>query len=192
MKFERDILQMIEKDSWMMNILKATAELDLPDCWVCAGFIRNKVWNHLHDRGWEPLNDIDVVYYDPRDVTEETERKIEIQLLKAVPGAPWSVKNQARMHEVNGDEPYASTADAISKFPETATGVAVRINGEHGLQLLAPWGVKDLVTMEVRPTPHFEGKPHGYTVYEKRMQEKGWNIKWPMVKVFSRGGTVNG
>nr|WP_231593158.1 nucleotidyltransferase family protein [Rossellomorea marisflavi] len=175
----------------MIEILKVTAELDLPDCWVCAGFVRNKVWNHLHDRGWEPMNDIDVVYYDTSDTDEETEKKIELQLLKSVPHAPWSVKNQARMHEVNGDEPYVSTADAISKFPETATSVAVRLNDENALQLLAPWGIKDLVNMEVRPTPHFKETPHGYTVYEKRIQEKGWNKKWPMVKVFSRGGKVN-
>ncbi|MDR4936895.1 nucleotidyltransferase family protein [Rossellomorea marisflavi] len=191
MKTESEISQIIKNDPWMMNILQVTAELGLPDCWVCAGFVRNKVWNHLHGRGREPLNDIDVVYYDPSDTDEGTEKKIELQLLKSVPHAPWSVKNQARMHEVNGDDPYTSTADAISKFPETATSVAVRINDSQALQLLAPWGIKDLVTMEVRPTQHFQEKPDGHTVYEKRIKEKGWNKKWPMVKVFTRGGEVN-
>lgn len=43
MKTESEISQMIKHDPWMMNILKVTAELGLPDGWVCAGFVRNKV-----------------------------------------------------------------------------------------------------------------------------------------------------
>jgi len=62
---ESDLLTLIESDTWMMDILSCVEQLQLPDCWVCAGFIRSKVWDYLHDFNERtPLGDIDVIYFD--------------------------------------------------------------------------------------------------------------------------------
>ena len=40
---EQDIVEIISKDKWMMNVIELAAKLELPDWWICAGFIRAKV-----------------------------------------------------------------------------------------------------------------------------------------------------
>ncbi|MBF3222218.1 hypothetical protein HKW74_22440, partial [Pseudomonas aeruginosa] len=93
--------------------------------------------------------------------------------------APWSVKNQARMHLRNGDRPYRDCADALCHWAETCTAVALRLVGER-LELLAPLGVDDLLALKVRPTAHFAGKPE---VYRRRLREKNWTARWPLLDI---------
>ncbi|EHL78823.1 hypothetical protein HMPREF1015_02191 [Bacillus smithii 7_3_47FAA] len=40
---EKEIIQLIKEDEWMMDILRAVKSLYLPDWWVCAGFVRSKI-----------------------------------------------------------------------------------------------------------------------------------------------------
>lgn len=62
----------------MMDILKTVQKLELPDAWVCAGFILSKIWDTLHDFSVRTkLNDIEVIYYDPSNIEEEQEKKYE-------------------------------------------------------------------------------------------------------------------
>src|SRR5690625_2084109 len=100
MKTEADIKRVIGEDVWMMNILHTAKSLHLPDWWVCAGFVRSKIWDTLHEyQERTPLPDIDVIYYDTTDISETREKKLEAQLKASDPTIPWSVKNQARMHD---------------------------------------------------------------------------------------------
>ncbi|HHP0981978.1 TPA: nucleotidyltransferase family protein, partial [Bacillus anthracis] len=46
---EQDIVRLIENDEWMMNVLQIAKSLELPDWWICAGFIRSKIWDTLHN-----------------------------------------------------------------------------------------------------------------------------------------------
>jgi hypothetical protein len=32
----------------MMDIIKSAKSLNLPDWWICAGFVRSKIWYTLH------------------------------------------------------------------------------------------------------------------------------------------------
>jgi hypothetical protein len=130
----------------VVAILASVAELDLPDCWVGAGLIRNAVWDAVsHNASPQLPSDIDVVYFDRRDAALERDRVLEILLLAAHPGPIWSVKNQARMHERAGEAPYFDTADAISRWPETCTAVAARLVRGR-IEILAPWGLTDLLS----------------------------------------------
>ena len=57
-----------------------------------------------------------------------------------LPTIPWSVKNQARMHIANNIPPYSSAVDAISKFPETATALGVKLDDENNVEINStPW-----------------------------------------------------
>ncbi|MGI9503863.1 MAG: nucleotidyltransferase family protein, partial [Geminicoccaceae bacterium] len=54
------LTDLIHADPAMMTALAAVRSLALKDGWITAGFVRNRVWDHLH--GFPkptPLNDID-------------------------------------------------------------------------------------------------------------------------------------
>lgn len=166
----------------MMRALDAVAASGLPDCWIAAGFVRNRVWDMLHGYGRPtPLDDVDVPFFDPACPDEAIEKRHEGALAQRCPGVRWSVKNQARMHRRNGDRAYRSTADAMCHWCETPTAVAVRLSREGGLELLAPLGIADLVGLVVRATPH--ARAHKLSVYRERMVRKNWRALWPRLRV---------
>jgi uncharacterized protein len=177
MRSPLEIAKFLECQTLILSILKQVEALLIEDCWVGAGLIRNAIWSHLHGRPVAPLldSDVDVVYWDPSDTNPERDVAIEKQLLKEYAGIPWSVHNQARMHERNGDAPYRNTEDAIRCWPETATAIAARLSGT-GVAVLAPHGVQDLVNLIVRPTPAFAQKQ---SIHSARISSKDWARRWP-------------
>lgn len=182
---EQDIIQLVKEDRWMMDILQTAKQLQLSDWWVCAGFVRSKIWDTLH--GFEertPFPDIDVVYFDAKNIDESEEKKYEQQLLHMSPNVPWSVKNEARMHIISNMPPFSSSVDAISKFPETATALGLKLNEQDEIVLAAPWGVQDVINLEIRPTPYYETTKEYANIYEERVSKKKWKEKWSKVKVF--------
>ena len=155
--------------------------LRLPDCWIGAGFVRNAVWDHLHGRPPAPPDgDVDVIWHDPRQADPAEDRKHEAALRAAEPSIIWSVKNQARMHARNGDAPYASATDAMRCWPETATAVAVRRTREDGCEVAAPFGLDDLLSLTLRPTPRFAGEKR--PIYAERLRTKRWIAAWPLLR----------
>jgi uncharacterized protein len=183
-KNEKDIISLIQEDKWMMKILKTAKLLELPDWWICAGFVRSKIWDVLHDfRDRTPLLDIDVIYYDPTNINEATEKELEEKLKSLIPDIPWSVKNQARMHAINKIPPYTSSVDAISKFPETATALGVKMDERYNVVLAAPCGIYDVINLEVKPTPYFMETKERMQIYEERIRKKNWKAIWKRIKV---------
>lgn len=180
---KEDVIKLIQSDENMMKIIHTAGILELPDWWICAGFLRSKIWDTLHgfkERTITP--DVDVIYFDPANIDEEYEKKLEKKLKSLMPETPWSVKNQARMHVVNQIPPYTSSEDAISKFPETATALGVKLDRESRLVLTAPCGLEDVLRMELKPTPFFTETRERAAIYEERLIKKNWTAKWPMVK----------
>ncbi len=53
------IQSLIQSDPERLNVLRAVASLDLPDCYVAAGFVRNMVWDYLRSSEHTLPNDID-------------------------------------------------------------------------------------------------------------------------------------
>ncbi|MEK3688481.1 nucleotidyltransferase family protein [Paenibacillus sp. FSL R10-2736] len=183
---EADILRRVREDDWMMDILKAAGTLQLPDWWVCAGFVRSKIWDVQHGfTERTPLADIDVIYYDPGDLREGVEKSWEAQLKSRYPGIPWSVKNQARMHTVNNLPPYHSSTDGMSKFPETATALGLSLDGNGEVILAAPHGISDVIQLVLRPSPYFATHPHLLPIYEKRIAGKNWQSIWSGLRSLS-------
>ncbi|NBC72090.1 nucleotidyltransferase family protein [Paenibacillus sacheonensis] len=174
----------------MMDVLRAARSLELPDWWVCAGFVRSKLWDVLHGFAERtPLPDVDVVYFDPGCLDEAAEKEWERELRVSMPDVPWSVKNEARMHAVNGYPPYASTVDAISKFPETVAALGLSLNADGEVLLAAPCGIGDVIAMTVRPTPFFRGHPALEDVYLARIAKKNWQRIWPRVRILAYDAT---
>lgn len=162
--------------------MRALADQKLPDAWIAAGAIRNAVWDHLHGYAHAtPLNDVDVIWYDPAQANCSRDRVLEAALARRLPGVAWSVKNQARMHIRNGDLPYTNCADAMRYWPETATAVAARLAGGGDIELCAPFGLGDLVLLVVRATPYFA--QHRREAARHRWQRKNWTGTWPNLKI---------
>lgn len=175
-----DIAALCRDDPGMRAALEAVAAHGPPDAWIGAGFLRNAVWDVLHGRQPDVagLADLDVVFHDAANPDPAVDAAWEARL-RGVLALPWSVTNQARMHGRNGHAPFTGVADAITHWPETATAVAVRMEGGE-LRLLAPHGWGDLLGMVVRPTHAFAERPE---VVAQRMEKKGWLKRWPRLTV---------
>lgn len=177
-----DIANLLEVHPDLHRILGLVEGLGLPDAWIGAGFVRNAVWDALHGRVPDPSHsgDVDVVFFDPENASQERDIALERRLRSLDPQVSWSVKNQARMHLRNGDRPYRDTKDGIAHWPETATAIAARLS-RGKVEVIAPLGVDDLLGLVLRPTPAFRLK---MDVYRERLAAKAWLSRWPKLTVF--------
>jgi hypothetical protein len=178
MDYKDELIDIIANDEHIIETLDIVKNLKLNDCWIGAGFIRNKVWDTLHKIKTTKLNDIDVVFFDETNLSEKVEKEIEQKLTKINPKVKWSVKNQARMHFRNNHLKYINTENAISYWPETATAIAVKLNSNNKIEILAPYGLNDLFDLIVKPTPNFD-----LIVFQKRVNEKQWIKQWKNLKL---------
>jgi hypothetical protein len=179
MLLEKRFKEYIQEDENVIRDLELVRDLCLPDCYIAAGYIRSIVWDRLHgfaNRG--KYNDIDVVFYDAQDTSENRDYAIESQLIAKTGNNKWSVKNQARMHVKNGNSPYTSTENAIAHWPETVTAIGARLDSNH-IEILAPYGLEDLFQMTVRRAPLFQSKEY----YLSRIENKNWTSQWPRLRI---------
>ena len=173
------IIEWIEKDAFRMETLKVASMLSLPDWCLAAGFVRNMVWDQLHEFN-EPtlLTDVDLIYFDPHNIDPDNDLQYERQLKKAC-DLPWSVKNQARMHVRNDDLQYASTSDAMSYWVEVETAIGARLNADGKIIIIAPFGVTTLfdkcITINEKRIKRAE--------FKNRINEKCWLKIWPDLRV---------
>ncbi|MAZ40798.1 hypothetical protein CL654_01635 [bacterium] len=179
---EKDILNLIREDKWMMDVLHIAEKLNLPNWVIGAGFVRNKVWDYLHGYNKKEVNtpDIDLVYYDPDGNDEKADEELSQKLIRET-NIQWEVVNEVYAHVWNKIPPYSSVEDAISQWPETATGIGVRLeNGD--LKLIAPHGIEDLVDLVVRISPKFPN-PNAVEIVKERVRTKKWKAKWSKLTV---------
>ena len=174
------VAHIIAQDPVAMKQLRAVRALALPDWCIAAGFVRNRVWDHLH--GITPARqpvDIDVLYFDAADLSKDHEIEHEKRLDGLLPSLPWQVRNQARMHVPKNLPPHRDTSDAMTYWLETVTAVGVRLEADDSLTVVAPLGTEDLLGLCCRPTVF------GHTQrddYEKRIASKRWRELWPKVR----------
>ncbi|MBU1438587.1 MAG: nucleotidyltransferase family protein [Gammaproteobacteria bacterium] len=181
MEQETTIKQWLSEDSLRMQALVIAARCNLPDWCLAAGFVRNLVWDKVHQSATsQPLNDIDLIYFNPSDISEQRDRLIE-QQLHSISKLPWSVKNQARMHLRNNDNPYNSTLDAMSYWVEIETAVGARLDEYGNLVLVSPFGLNALFEGTVSLNP----KRPKLMDFNRRITDKKWLEIWPALKVNS-------
>lgn len=177
---EKFIVGLIENNHAIHNILTILRD-ENQNLYLGGGLIRNMIWDFLHNyNDPTPIDDVDIIYYDSKNIDKAFDKKIEENLSSKKPNALWSVKNQCRMHTINDDAPYSSLQDAVSKFPETSSAIIVRYKNDNTYEFVAPFGYDDLFRLIVKPTPHFMGK---LDKYKERMDKKNWNQTWEKVDV---------
>ena len=187
MERAEELTELLLASSWLQHLLRIVAALSLPDCWIGAGAVRDLVWDMRFGSGFDPdrIADVDVVFFDPLDLSARLEHDIERRLRDQEPSVDWDVKNQARVHlwyEARFGqpaEPLTSTTDGVATWPETATAVAVRLREDGALDVAAPFGLDDLLdgvwrANFVRVTE---------AEYRARLERKQPHVRWPGVVV---------
>ena len=173
---------------WCMQALHAVAQLGLPHCCIGAGAVRALVWDALHGHVQASVpGDIDVAYFDADDLQPRREVELRQRLEALVPGVPWDVCNQARVHLWFADyfgyavPPLLSLDDAIASWPEFATAVGLSLQHDGSIGILAPHGLDDLFNMVVRRNPariSLDG-------YAQRLVSKDFAARWPRVTIIA-------
>lgn len=178
---ESDITELLEKDEWRMDVLRAAEALNLPDWWIGAGFLRNAVWDAIVGNDSPPTRDVDLVYFDSMNTKPEIDWEYDEKMKTEYPFAEWEIRNQARMHYVNGFDPYTSAADGIAHWVETATCVAVKLE-DSKLKYLFCHGTDDLFGLVARPVSQFKTEEL-MPLFYARIEKKQWREKWPNLKI---------
>ncbi|CAG9295968.1 nucleotidyltransferase family protein [Celerinatantimonas diazotrophica] len=173
------IVDLIKQDPVRVEALKCVSQLALPQCYVAAGFVRNLVWDTLHYyKVSTPLNDVDVIYFDPTERPPNAYLKYEAQLKEHMPQFNWQVRNQAKMHVRNGDEPYQSSLDAMSYWPEKETAIAIRQTELNQYECIAAFELESLFNYCITYNPKRLRE-----TFENRVNSKGWLTIWPSLRV---------
>jgi uncharacterized protein len=171
----------LKADPWSMEVMAVVRDLGLPDWAIGAGFVRSLIWDKLSNKtDRTALPDLDVIYFDPADVSKKAERCARKRLNERIPGLNWSVKNQARMHLRNADQAYLDTNDALRFWLETPTAVAARLEKGGEVTVLAPLGLDDLFDFVVRPT---DAGIRKIDQYRERVRIKSWSNNWPQLSI---------
>jgi hypothetical protein len=192
----RSLQRLVTSSSWFMDVLSAVRDSGLPDALVGAGALRDLVWGELHG-SFVPgdVKDVDVAYFDPSDLGPERDVRAEEALRRLLPGVPWEAKNQAAVHTWYarrfGGVPYApvrSACEAVSRWPETATSVAVRLDAGGRLRVCAPVGLADLLDGVWRRNPRQVSLEESV----RRLRKHRVAERWPRVRVIHPGAQSDG
>jgi hypothetical protein len=178
--------EILRSTPWLMEALAAAREVDAPDWLIGAEAIRTAVWDRLHGFGHaSELADIDLAFFDPADLSPERDRAVEEALRTRLPQVPWDAKNQAAVHlwypakfgyEV---EPLGSSAEGVATWPDTAACVAVRLERDDRLEVVAPYGLDDLLGL----VQHRNPARVSVEEYERRLESKRIRERWPRVRI---------
>jgi uncharacterized protein len=161
-------------------LLDRWSAIALPDAWLSGSLPAQIYWNaHFGFPSDHGLADIDLIYHDLADLSESSERVAEDRVRGSFPDVSLKIdaKNQARVHlwymERFGRSipPYRSIAHALSTFP-TTSAVAVR-PASDGLELLAPFGLDDLLSGTVRANKAQITR----SIYDAKLDR--WRRYWP-------------
>ncbi len=165
----------------LSGIMKAWPQLALPDCWLSGSAIAQARWNEAFGLpATHGIADVDLVYFDASDLSEKAEDEHAVRIARIFPDMPVRIdlKNQARVHlwyEARFDyaiEPYRSAAQAIATFPTTSAAIGVRPSAS-GIDMIAPFGLADLLAPVVRPNR----AQITQAIYETKLAR--WKSLWP-------------
>lgn len=166
-------------------ILRALAELILPDAWLVSGCLVQSVWNGMtgRDPGYG-ISDYDVFYFDP-DTSWEAEDAVIRALEARLAGLSVRIetRNQARVHLWYPDKhglpypPLKCATEGIDRFLTANTMVGIRQSGT-GYEVYAPNGFDDIAQLIVRPNP---GPNFSRTNYAAKAAK--WKRLWPEITI---------
>ena len=93
--------------------------------------------------------------------------------------------NQAYVHTwytlENGQPilPYSSLYDALATWPETATAIAVRLLDNNELEIISPFGLRDLFELKLR----WNDRLVSHDVFMQRVRSKRFLQRWSQLQL---------
>ena len=146
----------------LMAILRGIREVALPDGWLMAGCIYQSIWNELSGRPPHTgIKDYDIGYFDAADRSYEGEdraiRRVAAGAERAGLKLNLEVRNQARVHLWFEERfgfavaPLTSTIEATTRYASATHAIAVRLGADDRLEIAAPYGLRDIFAMHLRP-----------------------------------------
>jgi len=168
------------------DIPQILTELDkIPNAWLGAGAIFQNVWNIMHGYDFNTyIKDIDILYWDDKDLSWESENNYMQSLSQACSNTtiPFDVKNIARIHlwyEERFGIPkteYFSVQESISTWPVIGACMAMRMK-DGVLEFIAPYGFQDMFSQNIRPNKVLVNQ----SIYENKALK--WKEQWPMLSL---------
>lgn len=156
-----------------------------PQLWISGSILAQTAWNrHFRLSAEYGISDIDIVYHDVSDLSEEGETSLAEKLREENADISlWiDAKNQARVHiwyeakHGYSISAYPSLSHAIETFPTTASAVAIHLSGAT-MSVIAPFGLHDLINCVVRPNKtQITG-----SIYDAKVEK--WRGLWPDLNV---------
>ncbi|MDD6771367.1 nucleotidyltransferase family protein [Inconstantimicrobium porci] len=178
--------KIVMKSKNINTVIERAESLNLENYYIGAGCIAQTVWNYLSDKPLDyGIKDIDFVYFDEKNLDEESENKVisYVKELYSDLDIEVDVKNEARVHLWYKDhfgydiKPYTSLEDDINSWPTTSTAVGIRRDKNGAFKIYAPFGLNDLFGKIVRANKAQITKD----IYENKTTR--WLSKWPDLKV---------
>ncbi len=186
-KNEEKLVEIISNSYQLKRLFEILKESNIPfNYYIGAGCITNTIWNHLSGYPLTyGISDVDVVYFDNKDLSLTSEQKFTDYLVDKIGDFPFrlDVKNQARVHLWYEKkfgfsiQPYVSLEDAIHSWPTTATSLGIRKEQSDLFNIYAPFNLDDLFSMIVRPNKRMITRE----IYENKAIK--WHKKWPELTV---------
>jgi hypothetical protein len=151
-----------------MEVLRGLRDDGLADHLLVARAIYNLVWNRLTGRpDLTGINDIDVFYFDDRDLSYEAEDLVIRRLAARFAHLPLpvQVRNQARVHLWFPQKfgvpfaPLRSSGEMLGRYASRTHAVAARLEADDSLTIVAPFGLDDIFSFRITPNPVLMNKP---------------------------------
>ena len=189
-----ELTELILSNTWIMRVLQAVRDEQIPDAWIGAGVLRDLVWGERYGAGFRPdeVRDVDVAFFDPSDLSRTNDDRVTEGLQRRLPSIPWEAKNQAAVHtwysaKFGGAaaEPLTSISDAVGTWPETATAVAVRLGTDDVIEICAPLGIADLLNGVWQRNPRRVDIQRSLA----RLARHQPSARWPRVSVIAPDGS---
>ncbi|WP_010460532.1 nucleotidyltransferase family protein [Acidovorax radicis] len=180
------LVALVRASPALMGALRAVRMLGLGSWCIGAGAVRSLVWDDLHGFAEPtPLDDVDVVYFDPAREGTEHDAALEHRLRQEMPSVVWEVTNQATVHHWFARHlgqpvaPLESLEDGVGTWPEIATCVGVFLRADDSIGVVAPHGLDDLFNLIVRHNPLRADA----RTYRERVASKRFAARWPLLSI---------
>jgi hypothetical protein len=175
---------MIRDEPVLMGVLEGIR--DLPEGLLVAGALYNLAWNKLTGRpALNGIADIDVFYFDARDLSYEAEDAVIVRLaarFRHLP-LPVQVRNQARVHlwfEQKFGAPFTalgSATEMLGRYASKTHAVAARLEDDGSMTILAPFGLDPVFSFRIVPNHALSNRP----AHEKKAARA--KAVWPEVTI---------
>lgn len=176
---QEQLIEWISKDECFTEIFNILERYHLPDATLCAGAVRDLVWNRIEGRPSSIMrNNLDVYYNDPGESYEHY-LTVQSTLNQRHSKYLWDLRNICLKKRHSDKSPDGSTIEAvIAGFPEKCSAVGITRDSAGKYTVIAPYGLEDLFSETVSPTGAIDE-----LAFRRRVERKKWLTDFTKTKL---------